>query len=170
MSNSNGFNSNGFNSNGFNSNGESKPKVIFLCSGNYYRSRFAEHLFNHLAQRQGVDWYADSYGLVVDRPNRNVGPISTRTLQALAERAVPIPETLRFPMQLTTEHLAEADLVIALKEAEHRPMMAERFPAWTDRTEYWHIHDLDQASAEVALAEIETAVLALMERLSKNMG
>jgi protein-tyrosine phosphatase len=151
----------------FMNNGDSKSKVIFLCSGNYYRSRFAEHLFNHLAERQGLNWYADSYGLVVDRPNGNVGPISTRTVQALTARAVAVPETLRFPLQLTTEHLTEADLVIALKEAEHRPMMAERFPTWEDRTEYWHIHDLNLASAEVAMAEIEAAIVALVERLSK---
>ncbi|MBI1294946.1 low molecular weight phosphatase family protein [bacterium] len=148
-------------------NGDRKSKILFLCSGNYYRSRFAEHLFNHLAERRGIDWVADSYGLVVDRPNHNVGPISTRTLQALTERAVTLPTDPRAPMQLTTDHLAEADLVIALKEAEHRPMMAERFPRWEDRIEYWHIHDLNLASAEVAMAEIETAIVSLMERLSK---
>lgn len=141
-------------------------KVLFLCSGNYYRSRFAEHLFNHLATQRGLNWTAESYGLVVDRPNRNVGPMSTRTVDALAARGVALPETQRYPMQLATAHLAAADLVIALKEAEHRPMMAERFPEWEDRAEYWHIHDLDKATAEEALTELAAAVVQLVEKLA----
>ncbi len=147
---------------------EPASKVVFLCSGNYYRSRFAEHLFNHLAAQKGLSWQAESYGLVVDRPNHNQGPISVRTGQALQERGVPLPTPPRFPMQLTPTALATADLVIALKEAEHRPIMAERFAGWVDRIEYWHIHDLDQASAEEALSAIEEEVLRLIDRLSTH--
>jgi len=36
--------------------------VLFLCTGNYYRSRFAEFLFNALAAEAGVDWVAESAG------------------------------------------------------------------------------------------------------------
>ena len=40
---------------------EAKVKtVLFLCTGNYYRSRFAEELFNHHAERAGDDWIAQS--------------------------------------------------------------------------------------------------------------
>ena len=39
--------------------------VLFLCSGNYYRSRFAEHQFNAIADRDQLPWRADSRGLVV---------------------------------------------------------------------------------------------------------
>ena len=35
-------------------------QVLFLCSGNYYRSRFAEHLFNWLAAKVNLSWRADS--------------------------------------------------------------------------------------------------------------
>jgi hypothetical protein len=31
-------------------------QVLFLCSGNYYRSRFAEHLFNWLAPKASLPW------------------------------------------------------------------------------------------------------------------
>ena len=42
----------------------STPKrVLFLCTGNYYRSRFAEILFNQLAPTRGLNWRADSRGL-----------------------------------------------------------------------------------------------------------
>ena len=36
--------------------------VLFLCTGNYYRSRFAEVLFNSLAGKMGLPWKASSRG------------------------------------------------------------------------------------------------------------
>jgi len=36
--------------------------VLFLCTGNYYRSRHAEAVFNHHAERLGLGWRAVSRG------------------------------------------------------------------------------------------------------------
>jgi protein-tyrosine phosphatase len=33
----------------------------------YYRSRFAEHLFNALAPKHGLSWMATSRGLALER-------------------------------------------------------------------------------------------------------
>ena len=41
-------------------------EILFLCTGNYYRSRFAEVLFNHLARESGVKAHAASRGLRVE--------------------------------------------------------------------------------------------------------
>ena len=38
--------------------------VLFLCTGNYYRSRFAESLFNSVAGKMGLPWRASSRGKV----------------------------------------------------------------------------------------------------------
>jgi protein-tyrosine phosphatase len=40
--------------------------ILFLCSGNYYRSRFAEEQFNHHAELAGLDWVAQSRGLALE--------------------------------------------------------------------------------------------------------
>ena len=40
-------------------------RVLFVCTGNYYRSRFAEAVFNHLAAARGLPWRAVSRGLAV---------------------------------------------------------------------------------------------------------
>ncbi len=56
--------------------------------------------------------------------------------------------------------------VVAVKEAEHRPLMKAKFPEWCDRVEYWHVHDLDCATPEHALPHLEQHVVQLLERLA----
>src|SRR5438309_886198 len=70
-------------------NARSSPMktVLFLCTGNYYRSRYAEILFNWKAQECGVAWKADSRGL--DPDPRNPGPMSRHTMTALKRLDIP---------------------------------------------------------------------------------
>ena len=145
-----------------------KHKVLFLCTGNYYRSRFAEIVFNLRAAKVGLAWTADSRALAIERlgDSANIGPISPHTLEGLRERGLPAPEVIRSPRPAKDEDFQASDLVIALKEAEHRPLLAARFPGWVERVEYWHVHDLDAAEPEEALAEIELAVDGLVARLA----
>jgi len=138
--------------------------VLFLCSGNYYRSRFAEHLFNAIADRDHLPWQADSRGLIVGRAG-NSGPISGYAVHGLEQRGIHLDGNLRFPVQVTEQDLGRANLIIALKESEHRRMLAEQFPAWVERVEYWHVHDLDCAEPEDALAQLDREVMALSSRL-----
>jgi len=139
-----------------------RPKsVLFLCTGNYYRSRFAEILFNSVGGKMGLPWRASSRGLALERGVNNIGPIAPEALQALTQRGLrALEECTRLPVQVTTEDLIKADLIIALKETEHRPLLRERFPSWAERVEYWHIDD-----APEALALIEAEVMDLMARL-----
>jgi protein-tyrosine phosphatase len=52
-----------------------------------------------------------------------------------------------------------------MSKVEHRPYVAKRHPAWVDRIEYWSVHDLDRATADEALREIERNMLGLVESL-----
>jgi protein-tyrosine phosphatase len=143
--------------------------VLFLCTGNYYRSRFAEILFNALAEQASLPWRADSRALALELGWGNVGPMSPSAVQRLAALRVHSDARLRWPLPVDEKELAEADLVVAVKEAEHRPLLKKKHPTWVDRVEYWHIHDLDFAPAEVALAELEAEVRGLVERLASEV-
>lgn len=142
-------------------------QVLFVCTGNYYRSRYAESLFNALAIQAHLPWTAESRGFVLAQSN--VGPISNLTLKQLAASGIPVEEPIRSPMLLQQAELETADLVIALKEAEHRPWFERQFPEWVERVEYWHVHDLDQTPADEALAMVGREVERLVARLAAEV-
>jgi protein-tyrosine phosphatase len=99
-----------------------------------------------------LNWVADSRVVALNRAIGNIGPIPPQALDWLTVHDYGIGLPIRFPTRLQESDLTHADRVIALKEAEHRPYLAERFSGWEDRVEYWHIHDLDLASADEALS------------------
>ena len=140
-------------------------RILFLCTGNYYRSRFAEILFNVLARQSELGWVADSRGLAIELVPDDGGAISPFTLKGLGERGIVLDKSQRLPHALREDDLTCAHRVIALNRAEHHPYLKKQFPAWADRVEYWRVSDLDCASAEHALLEIERHVRALIGKL-----
>jgi len=142
--------------------------VLFLCSGNYYRSRFAELLFNHLAAGSGLGYRADSAGLWPDCRNHNVGSIAAETLQALSARGVPLPASHRSPRDVTEDDIRNAAITIAVKEAEHRLLVASRFPSLLARVEFWNVHDIDVAPPSEAIPGLERHVRGLIARLAEG--
>lgn len=139
--------------------------VLFLCTGNYYRSRYAEELFNHLAAREQLPWRAFSRGAADRRFPENVGPMSRFTREALEARGILPLGATRDPQPCSLADFEKAQLVIALKEAEHRPMIERRFPEVAGRVRYWHVDDIEFVEPSVALAMIDDHVRALIATL-----
>ena len=139
-----------------------QPNVLFLCTGNYYRSRFCELYFNYLTK--GKDLHADSRGLWAYR-KINEGFISPHTIQFMNEHNLPVGP-LRFPEQQEERHFAQCGRVIALDETEHRPMLQQMFPSWADKIEYWQVHDIDFTEPVVALKVLKTQVEGLVDAMS----
>ncbi len=141
-------------------------KILFLCTGNYYRSRFSEYFFNDLASKKGVKWQADSRGLNVNPESGNVGAISSDVIKALESLGIQIDSiSLREPMQVQQTDLENANQVVAVDEVAHRPLMESKFLQWVDKIEYWLVKDLDENPDKPPLLQLQNNIHLLLEKL-----
>lgn len=138
--------------------------LLFLCSGNYYRSRFAEYFFNWHAQARALPWHAQSRGL--DLCPGNTGPISGYTAARLSALGIPFDGSRRFPLAVVEQDFLAADHIVAVKRAEHYPIIERDFPAWLDRIEFWTVDDLDCAGPEQTIPHLEREIEALLGRIN----
>ena len=136
--------------------------VLFLCTGNYYRSRFAEVLFNSVASRMGLPWKASSRGLALERGEKlcQQGDLDAGLLWLGRSLQIAPPEDAPLQRDIRAALAGWAALVVALKHAEHLPLLQERFPAWAERVEFWHVDDTPEV-----LGLIEQEVMGLVARL-----
>jgi predicted translation initiation factor SUI1 len=136
----------------------SSKNVLFLGTANHYRSRYAEILFNSVAGQMGLPWHASSRALALERGVDNVGPMAVSAVRALEARGLRVgAEAGRSPLQATAEDFESARWIVAMKGAEHLPLLQERFPGWTEKVECW---DVDQAPEILGLIEREVMDLA----------
>ncbi len=142
-------------------------KVLFLGSANYYRSRFAEHLFNHLARRRNLPWRAISRGLLVGKWG-DAGPISSSVVETLKSRGIHVDREQRPAKPLACGDLVNSSLIVAMKECEHRPLLHEQFPEWAEQVDYWHIDDVDCAEPHETLPVLEGKIRDLVAGLEET--
>lgn len=143
-----------------------QERVLFLCTGNYYRSRFAEELFNHLAIQRGMAWRADSAGLEVEKwRSYNPGTMSVHTVEMLKEMDISPQGRDRPERQFNPREIQEFTHCIALSESEHKPMVEKMHPELLGRIEFWTVEDLHLETSENALPMIVDAVNKLVESL-----
>ena len=148
---------------------EAKPRVykaLFLCSGNFYRSRFAEELFNAMASSHGIPWEADSAGLDLN-PN-NKGPVSSLVLNRLESLNIKPLQANRFPRHAESSDLARAEVIIAMSREEHYGLMRSIFPTFVSSTKFWDVGDTDKMASAEAFAAIEQQVGGLVEELKRG--
>lgn len=138
-------------------------KVLFLCTGNYYRSRFAEEYFNFRAPHLAPAWVASSRGLRPLPGAGNPGPISIHALSFLNLYQIEAQNLFRYPMKVSGEELAGADRIVALSEREHKPMIMALHDAFEHHVEYFDIDDVD-------IEEPSRAIPKLVHRLDQLMG
>lgn len=122
------------------------PQVLFVCSGNYYRSRLAELLFNHFAREQGVKWEAVSRGILDQVRQKGLAPHAVNFLEKRGLKQ--LAENQRNPISIRMDDLEGAQQVVILSRREHEPMMLTRFGqiprmmAEQGILRYWNIDDL----------------------------
>jgi protein-tyrosine phosphatase len=140
--------------------------MLFVCTGNFYRSRYAEALFNHGAALRGLSWRAFSRGLKIHwAPDEDLAP---QTVEALRLRGIDPSHTGPTRVQIQLADLERADRVVVLDEAEHRPMILEDFPDWVDRVDYWTCQDLQWEEHTSCMPRIESQVATLLDELARS--
>jgi protein-tyrosine phosphatase len=149
---------------GITKNRKSKIKrVLFICTGNLYRSRFAEAVFNHYAEQRGIEWRAFSRGL---ETGTSKGRLSMHTEQGLRERGIKLRHTAPNRMQLKKQDLLAVHQIVAMNDHEHRGLIAERFPQWADSITYWDVPDVAISDPREVLPLIERNVIGLIDWLT----
>ena len=136
-------------------------EVLFICTGNYYRSRYAEMLFNHIASEYGLEWASLSRGF---QESTRKAPISQHAYNELISKGI-VCNQLRYPIKLSPADLAMAHKIILMDEQEHRPMLMEEYSEWSDYVEYWNIRDVEFESPKTALSRLEKNVNLLIGSL-----
>lgn len=137
--------------------------VLFLCTGNFYRSRMAEEMFNHFAEERGLSARAFSRGLAnTFKDNGNIGSFSEFALRVLTRYRIAPRRADEFPQRVTADELRDSDVVVALYQRDHAPMLAEQFPEFSEKVIYWSVPDLDEMSAdeagELVLGEVRNLI------------
>ncbi len=150
----------------------SEPSVLFLCTANYFRSRFAHLYFNFLVGSD-TGWQADSRGLMTGL--HGLRGLSHHAQDALRARGVPVRRAdRRNPIQVTAQDIARASHVIAMYRREHEPMVLHRFPDLAHRVAYWDIQDIDEMQPGQTLAhcqvQVETLLATLQRMASRDRG
>lgn len=138
-------------------------RCLFICTGNYYRSRYAEAVFNFKALEIGLEWQAISRGLAIHLVQ---GDLSPQTQKMMEEKQIPRAATGETRVQIKEVDFRGAQKVIALQHHEHYPMMQRQFADWADKIEYWDVADIEFVSPQFALKRIEQLAEELIAQLS----
>tara|TARA_B100001250_G_scaffold65491_1_gene51943 strand:- start:257 stop:688 length:432 start_codon:yes stop_codon:yes gene_type:complete len=124
-------------------------KILFVCTANIFRSRFAEEVFNSLAREEDSSLSAFSAGL-------KVGEFTTRKIYYPA-----LEQLERFNIEPLRENevsthiddldLDEYDRIICMDKPEHKPMVDDNPNLKGRDIEYWNIVDIPDQDSRVSL-------------------
>lgn len=131
-------------------------KVLFVCSGNAYRSPVAEALF----KKHKSDVRVDSAG------TDPAIPISGEAKKYLARENAE-QYLKKAPEGLDNKHLGEYDLIVAMK-SRHKDAVLNKCPECADKIVVWNIDDpyfLPRGHAEKVFRQIKDKVLELTNSL-----
>jgi len=134
-------------------------KVLFVCSGNSYRSPVAEALLRKYAP---ASVEVDSAGT---SPINFISDHAKKFLQ----RENASKYLKKNPEGLETKPLRDYDIIVAM-EMKHRFSILRRCPECSGRIEVWNINDPYYTSAEYeeeVYQQIKTKVEELTERLTQ---
>ena len=142
-------------------------RLLFLCTGNYYRSRFAEEYWNARAEGEGLAWRADSRALADPPSLGNPGTMSSGALAELRRLGIAARRALHPPLSIRAGEFALYARVIALDREEHLPLVLRSFPEHARRVEYWDIGDVWKEEPRSAMERLVRRLERLLLELRR---
>jgi protein-tyrosine-phosphatase len=132
-------------------------KILFVCSGNAYRSPLAEALLKKLRP----DLQVDSAGTQVETE------ISEETRKYLAKQGVD-NYLKKAPESLDARRLGDYDLIVAMEQA-HENAVLRRCPECRGKTAVWNIEDLGSRPIEYT-ETISNRINEKVKKLAKSLA
>ena len=147
------------------------PSILFVCTGNMYRSPLAAGLFLKQLQQagQGGSWIVDSAGTW------------TVSGQPLPEQTLELAKGFGFDLSGQLTRLVDLDLLearglILVMERGHKEALGIEFPSISGRLHLISevadrlVYDIpDPVSSDASLAEIAAGLFQLIERGFRNI-
>ena len=146
-------------------------KLLFVCSGNYYRSRFAEAYFNYLSEMFNLNTTSESRGLAIhfaDELAEEHGEISTDTLERCNDLGIPNRYWEKNRESLELKDFNNFDEIICLDIEEHAPMIKEQFPDKIYSVNYFKVKDVFDWSPNKTLDTIAELILTMVSAIRKE--
>lgn len=124
-------------------------KVLFVCTANIFRSRFAEEVFNSLAQSSNISAQAFSAGLKVGE--YHIRKIYRPAMDQLKYLNINPKRPDELSVHINDINLQGYDRFICMDENEHRPMVESSSLLQNIDFEYWNIIDEPKVESAVSL-------------------
>lgn len=131
-------------------------RILFVCSGNAYRSPVAEALLKKLKPQIIADSAGTNPAIPISEVAREY--LSRENSQKYLKKT---------PESLDNKELASYDLVVAM-EPKHSETISNKCPECADKTVVWHIEDpyfLPHGHAERIFQQIKDKVAELANSL-----
>jgi protein-tyrosine phosphatase len=145
-------------------------KILFVCTGNYYRSKFCENLWEHLLEKFDKEGEVSSSGLKPELAllwKDAFGNVSPFTVKALKVMNVKLCNDSSLHM-LNQEEIYDSDKIIFINKKEHLPLLSESgLTVPVEKIVCWENEDVDEEFPMESIFNMIDNVCGLFQRLYK---
>lgn len=129
-------------------------KVMFVCTGNYFRSKFCECYLNAISKSKDTTYY--SCGIDVTYPG-NIGEVSVHTKSYLMELGIDFSTSTKD--DISVYDLDEFDTIYVMNLEEHYHFMNSRYPQFMSKCIFLDFKDIFDEKPRVILDNIYSWIL-----------
>lgn len=143
-------------------------KILFVCTGNYYRSKFCENLWQHLLERFDKEGEVSSSGLKPELAllwKDAFGPVSPFTVKALKVMGVKLSDNSSLHL-LNQNEIYDCDKIVFINKEEHMPLLKESgLTVPVEKIICWENEDVDEEFPMESIFSMTENVCKLFQSL-----